>query len=137
VTEIVDSISPPQGFDVEISPDMPKLNTDPMHLGQVFANLIGNSVKHHHRDGGEVKVSGHCLEGVCEFSVADDGPGIPEEYHDKVFRMFQTLQVKDFESDTGIGLALVKKIVEEHGGTISLSSGPEGGTVMRFTWVQE
>ena len=70
------------------------------------------------------------------FEVADDGPGIPKEYQRKVFLMFQTLQVKDFGGDTGIGLALVKKLVEEHGGTISLESGPGRGSKFSFTWAK-
>jgi signal transduction histidine kinase len=71
-----------------------------------------------------VRVAGRELEDHYEFQVSDDGPGIPPEYQEKVFLMFQTLAVKDFGASTGIGLALVKKLVEEHGGTIRLRSGP-------------
>ncbi len=137
VAEVVDSIAPPAGFRLEIAPDLPSIYTDRLQLGQVFSNLIGNSIKHHHADSGWVRVSGRHVGDYYEFIVADDGPGIPAEYHDKVFMMFQTLQVKDFGSDTGIGLALVKKIVEEHGGSISLKSSLGKGTEIRFGWTAE
>jgi signal transduction histidine kinase len=66
--------------------------------------------------------------------VADDGPGIAPEYHDRVFTMFQVLEAKDYGNDTGIGLALVKKIVQEHGGSITLDSAAGKGARFRFTW---
>jgi signal transduction histidine kinase len=137
VAETLDSLAPPADFLVEVAPEMPTLVTERLQLGQVFANLIGNAIKHHHRKQGHIRVSGKDLGDRCEFEVADDGPGIPVEYHRKVFMMFQTLKVKDYESDTGIGLALVKKIVEEHGGSIQLVSKEGEGTSFRFTWTKE
>lgn len=137
LAEVIDSLAPPAGFSIEVAPDLPNLYTDRLQLGQVFANLISNSVKHHHKTQGRVRIYGHDLGGHCEFVVLDDGPGIPARYHAKVFMMFQTLQVKDFGSDTGIGLALVKKIVEEHGGTIGLTSEAGSGTEIRFTWQRD
>jgi len=134
VAETVDSIAPPEGFRVEIAPGMPHLITDRLHLGQVFANLIGNAVHHHDRPQGLIRVSGTALGERCELCVEDDGPGIPAEYRDKVFMMFQTLTVKDFGSNTGIGLALVKKLVEEHGGSIRLECGEDRGCRFIFTW---
>jgi signal transduction histidine kinase len=136
VAETIDSLDPPAGFKVEVAPGMPQLHTDRLYLGQVFANLISNGIKHHDREEGVIRVSGSDRGGLCEFTVADDGPGIPPEYHRKVFMMFQTLQVRDFGGDTGIGLALVKKLVEEHGGSISLHSGSGRGTSIRFTWAK-
>jgi signal transduction histidine kinase len=69
-----------------------------------------------------------------EFTVADDGVGIAPEFHDRVFMMFQTLTIHDYGSNTGIGLALVKKIVQEHGGSITLESAAGCGTTFRFSW---
>ena len=132
--EIVDSLSPPDGFVVEIGDGMPTLNTDRLHLGQVFANLLSNSLKHRDTPEGHVWITVRELDKMYEFTVADDGPGIAPEYQDKVFMMFQTLSPRDYGSDTGIGLALVKKIVQEHGGSITLRSEPGQGASFRFTW---
>ena len=137
VMETLDSLAPSANFRVEVAQQMPTLVTDRLQLGQIFANLIGNAIKHHHRRKGNIRVSGKDLGDQCEFEVADDGPGIPEEYHKKVFMMFQTLKVKDYGGDTGIGLALVKKIIEEHGGSIQLISTEGEGATFRFTWNKE
>jgi signal transduction histidine kinase len=137
VADTIDSLAPPKRFKVRVAPGMPRLYADRLHLGQVFANLIGNAINHHDREKGVVQVSGEDLGDRCGFLVEDDGPGIPEEYRDKVFMMFQTLKVKDFGGDTGIGLALVKKLVEEHGGTITLESGPRRGSRFSFAWAKQ
>jgi len=137
VADTIDSLAPPKGFRVKVQPDMPGLYTDKLHLGQVFANLIGNAISHHDRKRGTIKVSGENVGDRCEFVVEDDGPGIPAKYRDKVFMMFQTLKVTDYGRDTGIGLALVKKLVEEHGGTIKLESGPKRGCRFRFSWTKQ
>lgn len=137
VAETIDSLSPPAGFRITVAPDMPRLRTDRLQLGQVFANLIGNGIRHHHKEQGEIRVAGRDRGDYCEFIVSDDGPGIAPEMHDKVFMMFQTLEVKDTGINTGIGLALVKKIVEEHGGTVELHSEPGRGSTFRFSWANK
>jgi signal transduction histidine kinase len=137
VNEIIDSLSPPKGFKIKIQGEMPTLNADRLQLGQVFANLISNGLKHHGGDKGRIWITGKSSGDVCEFSVCDNGQGIAPEYHGKVFMMFQTLGSSDYESSTGIGLALVKKIVEEHGGTIRLESTLGEGACFLFTWPNE
>ena len=134
ITETIDSLSPPKGFKFKIQRDMPTFYTDRMQLGQVFSNLISNSVKHHRGKRGKVRLAAQDQAKFYEFSVCDDGPGIAPEYHDKIFLMFQTLASGDFENSTGIGLALVKKIVEENGGTIRIESALDKGTCFYFTW---
>ena len=69
-----------------------------------------------------------------EFSVADDGPGISPRYHDKIWVIFQTLEARDKVENTGVGLALVKKIVEGQGGTVGVTSEEGRGATFRFTW---
>ncbi|MCP4407724.1 MAG: hypothetical protein GY807_08175 [Gammaproteobacteria bacterium] len=137
LAEIIDSLSPPKGFSIDVDPNMPTLHTDRLLLTQVFANLISNSIKHRGGRKGHVWIAVRDDGRYYEFSVADDGPGIAPEYHDKVFMMFQTLTIKDFGSDTGIGLALVKKIVLEQGGLITLDSKEGEGCVFRFTWPKQ
>ena len=132
--EILGMLSLPTDVVVEIAPEMPVLHTDRLRLGQVFANLIGNAVKHHTGSRVHVWVTVQEKGRFYEFSVADDGPGIAPQYREKVFMMFQTLTPKDVGNDSGIGLALVKKIVEEQHGLVTLESEDGEGSNFRFTW---
>ncbi|MEG3850130.1 PAS domain S-box protein [Microcoleus sp. herbarium19] len=137
LTEIIDSLAPPSGFEVKIEPGMPTFVTERLPLQQVFANLISNAIKHNRGESGHVKISVKELEDFYEFFVADDGPGIAPQYHDKVFVIFQTLEARDKVENTGIGLSLVKKIVEGQGGSISLESAEGEGATFRFTWPKQ
>lgn len=134
ITEIVDSLSPPKGFKIKVQKGMPTLYADRLQLGQVFSNLISNALTHHGDDRGKIRISVQDLGGSYEFSVCDDGQGIDPAYQEKVFMIFQTLASGDFENSTGIGLALVKKIVEESGGNIRLESTLGRGACFYFTW---
>ena len=134
LAEVVDSLSPPDGFIVDVAANMPTLHTDRLHLYQVFSNLISNSIKHARGEQGHVWVTVQDQGEYYEFTVTDDGPGIAPEYHDKIFMMFQTLAVADYGNNTGIGLALVKKIVQEYGGLITLESEEGNGATFRFSW---
>jgi signal transduction histidine kinase len=134
LAEIIDSLSPPDGFIIDVAANMPVLHTDRLHLYQVFSNLISNSIKHGKGKQGHTGVAVQKRGEYYEFTVSDDGPGIAPEYHDRIFMMFQTLTVNDYGSNTGIGLALVKKIVQEHGGSITLESEEGHGATFRFSW---
>lgn len=116
--------------------DIDTVNVEAVLLRQVLANLIGNAVKHGDSDRAIVKVSARIQNNACVFDVTDDGPGIPKEFHDKVFRIFQTLHARDTRESAGIGLTIVKKIIDEHGGSISLESPVENnrGTRFRVVW---
>ncbi len=137
VAEVIDSLGPPAGFTIQVSPDMPVLRTDRLQLGQVLANLISNSLKHHGSTQGHIRIGVQEQGAFYQFFVQDDGIGIPSEYHSKVFMMFQTLETLDYGANTGIGLALVKRIVQEHGGSIVLDSERGKGTTFRFTWPRD
>ena len=137
LAEIIDSLAPPSGFEVKVEPGMPTFVTERLPLQQVFSNLISNAIKHNRNESGYVNISFKELETFYEFAVADDGPGIAPQYHDKVFVIFQTLEARDKVENTGIGLSLVKKIVESQGGTISLESAEGEGAIFRFTWPQQ
>ena len=134
LAEVIDSLSPPDGFAVHVAENMPTVYTDRLHLYQVFSNLIGNSIKHGAGAQGHATVTVNDNGELYEFTIADDGPGIAPEYHEKIFQMFQTLTVNDFGSNTGIGLALVRKIVQEHGGSITVESEEGSGAAFRFSW---
>jgi len=137
LAEIIDSLAPPSGFEVKVEPGMPTLVTERLLLQQVFSNLISNAIKHNRAESGHVKISVKELDDFYEFSVEDDGPGIDPQYHDKVFVIFQTLEARDKVENTGIGLSLVKKIVEGQGGSISLESAEGEGATFRFTWPKQ
>jgi hypothetical protein len=81
-----------------------------------------------------VSIAAHDLGEFVEFEVADDGPGIPAEHHERVFKMFQTLRPRDQKEASGIGLALVKKTVEGRSGRVTLRSSETGGATFAFTW---
>lgn len=134
VREVVELLDPPDGFEVTIGPGMPRFRTRGLRLGQVFSNLINNAIKYHDRADGKVAVAVERQNGFYEFTVSDDGPGIPPQHHEKVFVMFQTLQPRDEVESTRMGLSLVKKLVEEEGGTVRLESAEGEGAKFRFTW---
>nr|WP_275973977.1 PAS domain-containing protein [Argonema galeatum] len=131
---IIDSLAPPPTFTITVESEMPVFATEPLPLEQVFANLISNAIKHHHRTDGHIEISVQDRGDFYEFVVRDDGPGIDPQYHEKVFAIFQTLVPRDRVENTGIGLSLVKKIVEDKGGSVRLESHQDRGATFRFTW---
>lgn len=135
--EVIDLLALPSTFNIKIEPGMPTFLTRRLLLQQVFSNLIGNAIKHHSHPNGHVNISVKDQGLYYEFSVSDDGPGIAPEYHDKVFLMFQTLEARDQKESTGVGLAIVKKIVETEGGAVSVDSQLGAGTTFRFTWLKQ
>lgn len=125
-----------QGFLVKH--DLPYVNAPAVALEQILRNLISNAIKHHDQDSGTIEVSCNRGEDHNLFSVSDDGPGIPEEYRDQVFKMFQTLKPRDEVEGSGMGLAIVKKLVEQLGGEIWIEeSGGERGLSVWFTIAAE
>lgn len=104
----------------------------------MIRNLIDNAAKHHDRSDGTIRLTAVELEEFVEISVADDGPGIDPEFHKRVFLMFETLRRRDEHDSSGMGLAMVKRLVEGQGGRIcvesDLPSSEQRGTTFRFTW---
>ena len=134
LAEVVELLSPPPGFEIRIGPGMPRFFTRRLRLSQIFSNLINNAIKYHHREDGKIEITAEERDGCYEFAVSDDGPGIPRQHHERVFVMFQTLQPRDEVESTGLGLSLVKKLVEEEGGRIVVESEEGQGATFRFTW---
>ena len=133
VHDVVESLAIPDRFTVTIAENLPTIVYPAVNLEQIFSNLISNAVKYHDKSSGNIRILYSVSEGFHEFRVSDDGPGIGKEYHDKIFQIFQTLQSRDSLESTGIGLTIVKKIVEERGGTISVQSEIGSGTTFCFT----
>lgn len=134
LAEVIDSIAPPPTFQIAIAPGMPTLRTKRLLLSQVFSNLISNGIKHHPRPDGSIRISAQERGDFYEFIVADDGAGIAPEYHDKIFMIFQTVSSQKSADSSGIGLSIVKKIIETEEGTIRLESKAGEGTTFYFTW---
>ena len=112
---------------------LPNLVADSGQLVQLFQNLIGNAVKFRNGDAPRVHIQAKETQAHWQFSVADNGIGMDPQFADRVFQIFQRLHSRDQYPGTGIGLALCKKIVERHGGTIWFDSAPGAGTTFYFT----
>ena len=134
IGDIIDLLHPPETFQFDIPHDLPILKTARAPIQQVFLNLIGNAIKHHHQPCGLIKIEWVDLGSHFSFAVRDNGPGIAPEYHERVFQLFQTLKPRDEVEGSGMGLSLVQKLVLHHGGTITLDSQPGEGATFTFTW---
>ncbi|MGB7247753.1 MAG: CHASE3 domain-containing protein [Phormidesmis sp.] len=134
VQELVKGLDMPPQFRVVIAPDLPTIKTERILLQQVFSNLITNAYKHHTRKSGKIAIAAELAASAQpKFTVSDDGPGIAPEYREHIFKIFQTGKSHDSTS-SGIGLSIVKKIVERRGGELGFTSTLGEGTTFYFTW---
>jgi PAS domain S-box-containing protein len=136
VRDIANLLAPGPGFVVTCVGLFPLIRTRYAPIRLVLENLIGNGLKHHDHAEGRITVSARRQsDGTMEFRVADDGPGIAPRFHDRIFVIFQTLAGRDEVEASGIGLAIVKRQVEGHGGRIRVESAPPvRGSTFVFTW---
>jgi signal transduction histidine kinase len=134
LSEVIDFLGPPPNFTIAFALNLPTFNTKRLLLSQVLANLIGNAVKHHDRVDGSIHISVEERDNFYEFAVADDGPGIDLEYQNSIFTIFHTGNPQNNKDSTGIGLAIVKKLIEAETGMIRLESEVGKGTTFYFTW---
>ncbi|RYY39670.1 MAG: HAMP domain-containing protein [Chitinophagaceae bacterium] len=135
--EIVGNLAPRPGTELLISPELPVLHTERVPLYQVFDNLISNALKYNDRARPQLAVWHEDHPAYYVFYVQDNGPGISEAYHQKIFQIFQTLQSGESASGTGVGLAIVKKILDARHEKIELSSEPGLGSTFSFTWKKQ
>ena len=134
LAEIIDSLEVPQNLQLEIKGQMPTFVTQVVPLQQVFNNLISNAIQHSDCLEGKITISVVEKANYYEFAVVDNGKGIDPKYHDQIFTIFQTLESRDVKESTGIGLAIVKKAVEDRGGQIRVKSQLNAGATFYFTW---
>lgn len=120
------------GATVERGP-MPELVCEKAGLTQVFQNLVGNAIKFRGDAAPVVRIAATEDDQFWTLSVADNGIGIAPEYFQRIFIIFQRLHSRSKYEGTGIGLSICKKIVERHGGQITVTCGPGQGTTFRFT----
>ncbi|MER3524383.1 MAG: hypothetical protein C4326_10020 [Ignavibacteria bacterium] len=133
VSEIVDLIVPPPNVQVKIQRPLPTIVAETTRMQQVFQNLLSNAVKFMDKPQGVIEVGCVRENGQWKFHVADNGPGIEERHFNKIFQIFQTLSPRDEHESTGVGLTIVKKIIEMYGGSIWVESKVGEGTTFHFT----
>lgn len=133
LTEVLGILEVPEGINVEVSKYLPVIKYDKTHLYQLFQNLISNSIKYMGSDSGEVKISCTDRGNNWEFRVKDTGMGIDPRYHKSIFQIFKSVEGNTNKDSTGIGLTIIKRIIEEHGGKIWLESELNKGTSFFFT----
>lgn len=134
VQDISALLSVPKNFVIHMGPGLETVQVHRFPLQQVLYNLISNAVKHHDKETGRITVDVEDKGTQYVFSVRDDGPGIEPQYHQRIFDMFQTLKPRDEREGSGMGLAIVRKILTNFGCTITVESQTGQGAVFRFTW---
>ncbi len=134
VADVAATSHVPTGFSIRCDPSLGGVHINRVPLEQVLHNLINNAIKHHDRESGIVTVSVDSSGPRLRFSVIDDGPGIPETYREAVFEMFKTLKPRDEVEGSGMGLALVRKIVGRFGGQCGIDAAHCRGTRVWFEW---
>ncbi len=133
LNEIVEEIAIPEAFVIKFSTQLPVLISHRTKLKQVFSNLISNAVKYHNRSNGLIEISVNEKDEEFEFAVIDDGPGIAPNHHKRIFEIFKTIEADSNKKSSGVGLAIVAKIIKDFKGTIDLESDIGKGATFKFT----
>ncbi len=131
---IVEMQPMPAGATIQLAPGMPVALVQRQLLERVFSNLISNAFKYSRRSDAHVDVTFLQSNPFFEFRVTDNGPGIEQQYHERIWNLFQRLESQEDVEGTGVGLALVKKIVDGQGGRAWVESVPGQGASFRFLW---
>ena len=133
LAETIDLLDPPKSCKLQVDKNLPTVSYDKVRLQQVFQNLLSNAIKFLDKPLGKIFVLFSEDESYYYFAIKDNGPGIEETYFQRIFQIFQTLKAKDEYESTGIGLSIVKRIVELNGGSITVSSEIGEGSTFSFT----
>ena len=134
VEDAVQLSGAPAAYSVEFESQVERLETNRAPLLNVLLNLISNAAKHHDKEAGNISIQCESDGHRVRFEVSDDGPGIAEEFHVRIFQIFTTLQPRDKVEGSGMGLAFVKKTVENFGGRVWVESNGKRGAKICFTW---
>ncbi len=132
--DIFQFTSSSKSFTLKITENLPTFLTMSAPFEQIIRNFISNAIKHHDKDDGLIQIGCQEEGDYYKFSIQDNGPGIEQKHHEQIFKMFQSLQPRDQVEGSGMGLALIKKIVEHYGGKVSLESALDDGATFYFTW---
>ena len=122
------------GLEISLPAEMPVLVTDPAPLQQVFLNLLSNAVRFADPENPKVVLEFRYRDDMVEFTVGDNGPGVPSEVEGRIWRLFETVGSSSESEGTGLGLALVRKLVELQDGRVWVESEPGAGARFRFLW---
>lgn len=133
LNETINELAIPSKFAIKYSTQLPIIISHRTKLKQVFSNLISNAVKYHDRPNGLIEISANEKDEEFEFVVADDGPGISPVYHKRIFEIFKTIEADSKKKSSGVGLAIVERIVKDFKGTIELNSDVGKGASFKFT----
>ena len=136
VHEVIDSLAPPAQIVVTVAPGLPTFQAERTAIQQVLQNLIANAIRYLDKPQGRIEIDCTSQGESWRFSVTDNGPGIEARHYDRIFQLFQTLNPRDRVESTGVGLAIVKKIVEQCGGQVGIESTPGQGSTFFFTLPQ-
>jgi len=134
VRESIDLIGAPNNAVINIRDNMPQMKAERVKLQQIFLNIIHNSIKYNDKEDIQVEIGCEDVGDDWKFFIKDNGPGIEARYHEKIFVIFQTLNARDEVESRGVGLAIVKKIIDEEGGKIWVESEKGKGATFIFTW---
>jgi light-regulated signal transduction histidine kinase (bacteriophytochrome) len=137
IKESFDLLGISENVILNMQDEFPIVKTEKIKLEQVFLNLFNNAFKYNDKDDKHIWVGCKDIGDSFEFYVKDNGPGIEERYHDKIFVIFQTLNARDQVEARGIGLAIVKNIIDDAGGKIWLTSEKNLGAKFYFTWPKQ
>ncbi len=135
INEIKEIIFIPDHVQIKVPEPLPSLMADRTKIHQLFQNILSNAVVHIEREKGLVQIEATDMGSHWQFSIADNGVGIPKEHHERIFKIFQSAGTK--EGSTGIGLSIVKKIIDLYQGKIWLESTVGKGTTFYFTLKKE
>jgi len=131
--EVLDTLAPPPQITITLADTFPTIIGDKTRISQIFQNLLGNAMKFMDKPEGKIFIDCQERETVWQFSVTDNGQGIDAQHYERIFQIFQTLHSRDEIESTGIGLAIVKKIIEFYGGSIWVESDVGKGSTFCFT----
>jgi two-component system sensor kinase FixL len=137
VSDVIEVATPPEHIEVIVEDALPAILCKKTHIIQIFQNLISNAVKYIDKPNGRVRVGCAEQDDAWVFSVADNGPGIDPMHFERIFQMFQTLSPREGVDSTGVGLAIVKKLVELNGGKVWIKSKIGEGSTFFFTVPKE
>lgn len=134
VRDVVELASPPASITFTVSAGFSRIRLERMPLQQVLLNLVTNAIKHHDKPSGNVRIGLAETSDEYVISVADDGPGIAPEFHEDIFQMFTTLPGPGRERNGGLGLAIVRKVLDRCGGRVEVDSSPGRGSTFTVFW---